>query len=100
MLNYWLIIKFIVGYKGDKKFVVKVFICDDEEMIKLFFISCCKNLEYVMFEFENVKDLNRIYDDNEKMIFVLDKEKRKVLKEFIKSNVKKIYVMYLNIVGM
>lgn len=54
MLNYLLIVKFIVGYKGDRKFVVKVFICGDEEMIKLFFISCCNVLKDIKFEFENV----------------------------------------------
>lgn len=100
MLNHPSIIKFIVGHKGDKKPVVKVFTRDDEEMTKSFFISCCKNSKHAMFEFENVKDSNRIYDDNEKMTFALDKEKRKALKEFIKSNAKKIYATYSNIVGM
>lgn len=94
------IVKFIVGHKGDKKPVVKVFTRDDDKTTKSLFISCCKVSKDTKFEFEKVQDTNKLYDDNEQVTYVSDKRKSKDLKEFIQRNAKKIYAKYSNIVGM
>lgn len=98
--NHPSIVKFIVGHKGDRKPVVKVFTRGDEETTKSFFISCCNVSKDTKFEFENVQDTNKLYDDDEKVTYVSDKRKSKDLKEFIQRNAKKIYAKYSNIVGI
>lgn len=98
--NHPSIVKFIVGHKGDRKPVVKVFTRGDEETTKSFFISCCNVSKDTKFEFENVQDTNKLYDDDEKVTYVSDKRKSKDLQEFIQRNAKKIYAKYSNIVGI
>lgn len=108
MQKYPSILKYITGYRDsvDKKQVVKVFLRGEDEETKTFFKDCCAYSKDLQFKFVNVersKDRNKEVEELkilERKAPAVDISTRKTLKQIIQEHGKKIYALFLNVVGI
>lgn len=67
MCEYLFIVRYIVGYRGNRRLVVKVFLRNGSDKDKLFFKICCVVMEDIEFEFVNVEKLKELVLEVEKL---------------------------------
>lgn len=73
--NYLFVIKFMIGYRGDKKLVLKVYFWNDDKNVELFFKNCCLNdilIECVYKKIKEMFDKIKIIRLYEEEVFVID----------------------------
>lgn len=94
---------YIVGYRGNRRLVVKVFLRNGNKEDKLYFKISCVVMEDIEFEFVNVEEIVEEVEnlkEYEREVFVVDKVIRVQLNRIIEEYVEKIYVIYFSVVGM
>lgn len=76
MYEYLLVIKYIIGYRGNNKFVLKVYFWNNDKKVKEFFKICCFDDIYI--EFVYVRKIKKKLKEVENMkkyeidVFVID----------------------------
>lgn len=103
--KYPSIIKYIAGRRDDKKEVVKVYLLEDNEEAKEFFVKCCEVSRDTIFEFVNVNKLKQSQTvdeikETERKPRSVDNSKRKELLQIIRKNRKKIFARHSNVIGI
>lgn len=102
--KYPSVIKYIIGHRGDKKPVLKVYLRNDDEKAKSFFEQCCPNDTHIEFvhvgkteeKLKEVKDMQR-YEKNAPAI---DAPTMNQLNEIIEDQGEKIFARHSNVVGL
>lgn len=101
--NYPSVIKFMIGHRGDKKPVLKVYLRNDDKNAELFFKNCCSNDTLIECVHKKTKEMLdkiktiRLYEEEAPAI---DTHTIKQLKKIIEDNGEKIYARYSNVVGL
>lgn len=101
--NYPSVIKFMIGHRGDKKPVLKVYLRNDDKNAELFFKNCCSNDTLIESVHKKTKEMLdkiktiRLYEEEAPAI---DTHTIKQLKKIIEDNGEKIYARYSNVVGL
>lgn len=103
--RYPSILKCIVGHRGDKQTVVKIFLRQEDKIAERSFKSAC-SFGISKFEFVNLAEKTKEIQEEaqetkslERKIPV-DRWTRKILKQIIQEHGTKIYAKYSNVVGM
>lgn len=101
------IIKYIAGQRNDKTNVVKIFLSENDDEAKEYFIKSCvtsydRNLEFVNVEETNEEMRKEVEEikDLERKARAIDPSTRKTLKEIIQKDAEKIYAKYSNVIGI
>lgn len=102
--KYPSVIKYIIGHRGDKKPVLKVYLRNDDGIAKKFFEKCCSNdthLEFVHVgkteeKLKEVKDM-KTYEKNAPAI---DAPTMNQLNKIIEDQGEKIFARHSNVVGL
>lgn len=101
--EYPSVIKFVIGHRGDKNPVLKVYLLNDDNNAKLFFRN--KFSEYARIEYVHIKSKERL-DKIETIKFYeekapgIDAPTIKELKKIIQEHGDKIFARYSNVVGL
>lgn len=101
--KYPSVIKFIIGHRGDKKPVLKVYLRNDDKNAELFFRNCCSNDTVIEFVHEKTKEMLEQIENiksNEENAPAIDTSTIKELKKIIQEHGEKTYARYSNIVGL
>lgn len=94
------IARYIVGHRGDKNPVAKVFLRKDDEEAKQLFERCCNVLEGMKFEYVNIENCRPVDEQMIKLRSAIDVMGRKKLREFVLENTDQIMARYSTIIGV
>lgn len=91
---------YIVGHRGDKNPVAKVFLRKDDEEDKQLFKRCCNVLEGMTFEYVNLENYRPEDEQMIKSKTAIDVTNRTNLREFVLGNTDQIMARYSTITGV